>query len=86
MRKTKDHDWKGYPARDGYRSGCKVAWHYYRDRATAEEASKAAIHNGVIKAGQGFDFGYNAPGSTRYLDPVKYAQSEYVGMYEVCIP
>jgi hypothetical protein len=66
-----------YPATDDIRSGCKVGWRIYRDRVLAEACAVAARHNAEIKAEQGYDFGYCAPGSITVLDD---------GRFEVCIP
>lgn len=66
-----------YPQEVRYRGGCKVSWLYYKDRATAEIASKVAIKDGVRQAERGYDFGYCSPGSIRETDD---------GLFEVCIP
>ena len=70
-------DWREYPAPDDMRSGCKVSWHTYRDRAAAEACAEAARHNAVRKAGLGYDFGYCCPGSIEKLND---------GRFEVCLP
>lgn len=69
--------WKDYPHTDDYRTGCKVGWRYYRNRADAEACSEAAIYNANIKAYMGYDFGYCAPGHIVEMDD---------GRFEVCIP
>lgn len=66
-----------YPDTDETRSGCKVGWRYYRDRTAAELCAKAARYNAILKAEQGYDFGYCAPGSLTQLED---------GRFEVCIP
>jgi gamma-glutamylcyclotransferase (GGCT)/AIG2-like uncharacterized protein YtfP len=43
--------------------GCKVGWHFYDDYDEAVVASKEARERAVIKAYQGYDFGYCYPGS-----------------------
>lgn len=79
MAKTK-FDWKPYPEPDAQRTGCKVSWYCYRDRADAEKASIAAKHNAVRQEQLGYDFGYMMPGSITLL--IKGDDR----MWEVCIP
>jgi hypothetical protein len=81
MSMKKKLDYREYPKPSGYRSGCKVSWYYYHDRANADKAAAAAKHNAVIQAGLGFDFGYQAPGSIH-----KAEGGDNAGMWEVCIP
>lgn len=71
-----------YPPHDEYRGGCKVSWLYYRDKAKAEEAAKAAAHNREIDLMAGYDFGYCWPGDVYGPDEQRF----HPGMYEVCIP
>jgi hypothetical protein len=59
------------------RTGCKVSWRIYRDRAAAEACAEAAKHNAVRAAELGYDFGYCCPGSIETLDD---------GRFEVCLP
>jgi hypothetical protein len=68
---------KGYPEPDDRRSGCKVSWNIYTFRSKATLCAAAAKHNAVILANQGYDFGFQAPGSITTLDD---------GRFEVCIP
>lgn len=70
-----------YPQEDDRRSGCKVSWNYYRDKAKAEECAKAAVHNARLQEQAGYDFGYCAPGS---IEQIK--KGDRAGMYEVCLP
>ena len=72
-----------YPQEQGYRGGCKVAWHYYDKLEDAQAASKAAIHNAQIQWDLGYDFGYCSPGSIRRMDNPSIPNH---GRYEVCIP
>jgi len=77
MTKTVAPKWRDYPTPDDKRTGCKVAWYTYADKADAEACAKAAKWNAQIQAGRGYDFGYCAPGDiTKKKD----------GTYEVCIP
>jgi hypothetical protein len=80
--RKKKIDYKSYPKADGLRSGCKVCWHYYRSREDAEAASIAAKHNAAIQWSLGYDFGYCSPGS---IEPAQ-KNSEWAGMWEVCLP
>jgi len=66
-----------YPPTEDYRSGCKVGWRTYATEEEARECAKAARYNGLIKAGLGYDFGYQSPGHVTRLDN---------GRFEVCIP
>lgn len=72
--------YKDYPKSDEQRSGIKVSWLYYKDRAMADEAAVAAKHNAAIQASLGYDFGYCSPGY------VTAHQEFHPGMFEVCIP
>lgn len=59
------------------RTGIKVGWRTYADKADADKCAEAARHNAVIDRNAGYDFGYNAPGSiSKTAD----------GNFEVCIP
>ena len=82
MSKQPKSQYKSYPEADGLRSGCKVSWRYYKDRAKAEECAKAAKWNAGIQRGQGYDFGYCDPGSISKA----HENSLFVGMWEVCLP
>lgn len=73
-----------YPPHDGYRGGCKVAWHYYKKRTDALLASDVAKLEAVYKAGQGYDFGYQMPGRMELV--AVDMGSEFAGMYRVCVP
>lgn len=74
-----------YPKEDGLRSGIKVSWHYYKDRAAAEQCSEAARHNGIIQENLGYDFGYCMPGSIDVVGDNR-GMPERIGWFEVCIP
>jgi hypothetical protein len=74
---------KSYPTPDQIDVGCKVSWHGYKDKDKAEEASKAARHNGEILAAQGFDFGYQSPGEIRAPHS---AANRIPGFYTVTLP
>jgi hypothetical protein len=67
-----------------YRSGCKVSWNYYATLAEAEIAKGYAIEQGRRDAALGYDFGFCSPGSVHYIDPEKYPNSKYAGLFEVC--
>lgn len=66
-----------YPKPVSQRSGCKVSWHTYDDRAKAEECAIAAKHNAEIAEAQGYDFGYQCPGSI---------DTKADGTFEVTLP
>lgn len=68
---------KQYPEPVRTRSGGKVGWHYYTDRAQAEACSAAALHNARIQMQAGYDFGYCSPGGITETSD---------GLFEVCIP
>lgn len=70
-----------YPKEKDYRSGIKVAWLYYVDKETANEASRLAEKEAQRKAELGYDFGYQRPGNVRYCE-----SGPYAGLWEVCIP
>lgn len=59
------------------RSGCKVSWAYYATEAEAKECGIAARFNAQILEAQGYDFGYQSPGSISKTSD---------GLYEVCLP
>lgn len=71
------HDYRAYPEADGQRTGIKVGWRIYKDRAKAEQCAEAAKHNAAIQSSLGYDFGYCAPGSIAKLADDR---------FEVCIP
>ena len=58
---------KPYPKPVASRSGCKVSWNYYDDEETAKAASAAARHNARVLEEQGYEWGYQSPGSV-HLD------------------
>ncbi len=58
------------------RSGNKVGWATFATKEEAERVAAWATVEAEIKARQGFDFGYQCPGSIR----------EVAGGYEVCLP
>lgn len=85
MRKTRKEPARQieqYPTYQGLRVGCKVSWHYYKSHADALEAARVAVHNAEILAGEGFDFGYQAPGHIE--QPAE--DGEFAGLYSVVIP
>lgn len=73
--------YRAYPKEDGLRVGCKVSWHYYRDKVKADEASKAAQYNAAVLEAEGYEWGYQVPGSVTLM-----TAGEWKGMYEVCTP
>lgn len=70
-----------YPEPVATRTGSKVSWNYYEDKATAEVCSIAAKKEGGRLTYQGYDFGFCCPGSV-----VLVREGEHVGKYEVCLP
>lgn len=42
--------------------GCKVAFYYYASEAEARVAGEVFKKEAVVKAQQGYDFGYQVPG------------------------
>lgn len=70
-----------YAMPDDYECGCKVEFRYYLDKTKAEAAVKVAIAEGKYKAGQGFDFGYRAPGEMHFA-----THGKRKGMWEVVCP
>jgi len=85
MAKAKQRTYHDYPKYDGLRSGIKVSWYYYKNRADAETAAKAARFNAEIQQSLGYDFGYCAPGSIYEVGPDR-NMPDKLGMFEVCIP
>jgi len=77
-------NWAKYPDEDGLRVGCKVSWRYYHSKEDAETCALAAKNNGRIMAGQGYDFGYCAPGAITKV--AEDSNGEFAGMYEVTLP
>jgi hypothetical protein len=56
-----------YPSKGllAVRSGIKVAWLLYDSKENAMECSPIAYREGIYYANQGYDFGYQSPGSVR---------------------
>lgn len=73
---------KSYPKPAETRTGIKVSWYYFDNESDAKACSEAARYNGAILAGQGYDFGYQAPGAIH--GPGK--QNFYPELWEVVIP
>lgn len=73
-----------YPPAVNTRSGCKVSWLYYKTKPEAEAAAKVAKRELQWMMSRGYDYGYVWPGSI-YEVPAD-SQSEYAGLWEVCIP
>lgn len=73
---------KTYPEPQRRRSGMKVSWNYYDSEADAKACSEAAKFNAVIYAEQGYDFGYQSPGSIRKIDGF----GTNPDRWEVCLP
>jgi hypothetical protein len=71
-----------YPTAQQYRSGIKVAWNYYAEKADAEKCSELAKRRAAHYREQGYDFGYCSPGSIELQGDKGF----YPGLYEVCIP
>ena len=75
------------PAHLRVRSGNKVSWYYFETEDEAKAAAKVAKHNAKIAEDEGYDFGYQCPGTIRKMPPV--ALGELAGLenkYEVCFP
>lgn len=49
-------------------SGCKVGWKWYSTESEAKAAAKKASAEADKLAAQGYDFGYQVPGSMRKND------------------
>jgi hypothetical protein len=71
-----------YPEPQNRRIGIKVRWYYYASKEDALKASEIAKREAVVRADQGYDFGYQSPG-TVYLQT---QAGEYHNLYEVCLP
>jgi len=66
----------------GHRTGCKVAWQYFATEEEAQLAAAAARDDAVRLAAQGYDFGYQVPGTVRRLaDHPRYGEC-----WEVVMP
>jgi len=77
----------------GFRVGMKVEWRYYSTEVEAKQAAAKAIVDARRKLEQGYDFGYQSPGSIRKLHSSKVsgldpeALGDYEGdVYEVVFP
>ncbi len=78
-------DYKPMPEGKAYRGGIKVSWLYYETEKEAKAAQVIARHNAKIDEGLGYDFGYNYPGTIRFMDdPAPYGRAELSGLWEVC--
>ena len=77
-------NWHGddYPVPDDTRSGCKVSWYYYSNADDAQKASQIAEATAKRLESQGFDWGFQVPGTVNRLGE----GSVHPGMWEVCIP
>ena len=74
------------PEPQAYKSGLKVSWNLYQDVKDAQLASVAAAFNGYYRMEQGFDAGYQSPGSiTKISAQNRYGNPDYDGFYEVVI-
>lgn len=49
------------------RSGCKVGWETWPTKVEAEHAAKRADEDGARMLLQGYDFGYQVPGSIQHV-------------------
>lgn len=60
----------GYSSADliGSRSGYKVGWLLYASEESAKACSDVAWANGQRLASEGYDFGYQCPGSIRAIE------------------
>lgn len=77
--------YKTLPPAKAYRGGCKVAWQYYETEEVAKQAADIAEHNARIDASQGYDFGYQSPGSiTPPRTDLTGEWAKYNGLWEVC--
>lgn len=73
-----------YPKPQNTRIGIKVRWYYYKDKADAEKAAEVARREAPVREAQGYDFGYQSPGSIHKFDADQ--GGEYAGLYEVTLP
>ncbi len=73
------------PKNDGFRCGCKVSWSYFKTKEAADKAVLIAKNNAEVAWNEGYDFGYQSPGSLR-LVPEDGFPEQYRGLYEVCFP
>lgn len=74
---------RAYPKPDSESHGCKVSWYYYADEKKARKASEIAKYNARIKLGQGYDFGYQVPGT---CTKIHIKTSPHFNLWEVCLP
>ena len=71
-----------YPAPQDRRIGIKVRWFYYAEEEDAKKAAEVARREAPVREAQGYDFGYQSPGSiTKVM-----GASQYAGLWEVCLP
>lgn len=71
-----------FPPHAEYRGGAKVSWRYYATQAEADTCAAAAKHNARIMESQGYDWGYQSPGSI--AGPGR--QNFHPELFEVCCP
>lgn len=72
--------YKPYPPEAALRSGIKVTWHYYKTEEEAKACAEIARHNGAVDRANGYDHGYQSPGSI--LPPG--TQTFHPDLWEVC--
>jgi hypothetical protein len=73
-----------YPEPQETRIGIKVRWYYYTTKEDAEKAAEIAKREAAVRWEQGYDFGYQSPGSIRA--PNGPGTNFYPDLYEVCLP
>lgn len=75
------------PKHEAIRGGCKVSWLYFKTEEEAKAAAKIAKHNAGIAWDEGYDFGYQTPGSIQKMkDDLQGEWEKYSGLWEVCWP
>ena len=70
-----------YPTPDDMRSGIKVKWYYYKDETAARWCAKIGRARSYDYEAEGYDFGYQSPGSCHLVK-----KGPYTGLWEVCLP
>lgn len=76
-------EWRPYPKPVETRVGIKVEWAFYSDEATARVCAEAARSNAAILAADGYDWGYQSPGT---VTQIAEEAGELAGLWRVVIP
>ena len=86
-KKSPEHIYLPEPKHAALRVGIKVTWLYFKTEEEAKAAAIIANHNAKVAMWEGYDFGYQSPGTIRKMDAHYDGEwAEYAGLWEVCFP